>query len=130
MNAPRPITTTTGTQLTNDQNLVSVFQSLPKYAFCTTVGLLAGTISTTLVILLAILAQSMSGPTTIFSLGLVPSGVVAALLGLAISWPMGLATYRLIPSLNHRHDERGMQIIITTGVLTGMLQIILFMFVL
>jgi hypothetical protein len=76
------------------------------------------------------LVQSASGPTVTVSLGLVPFGVIAALVGLAVAWPLGLAAHRVIPSLASSDDERGMQVIITTGVLTSMMQIILFMFVL
>jgi hypothetical protein len=130
MNAPRPISTPTGTQLTNGQSVIHTFQTLPRYTLCTGVGLLAGAIGTILVIVLAILIQSMSGPTATVSLGLVPFGVIAALVGLAVAWPLGLAAHRVIPGLTGSDDERGMQVIITTGVLTSMMQIILFMFVL
>ena len=110
--------------------MINTFQTLPRYALCTGVGLLAGAIGTAFVIVLAILVQSASGPTVTVSLGLVPFGVIAALVGLAVAWPLGLAAHRVIPSLAYSNDERGMQVIITTGVLTSMMQIILFMFVL
>jgi hypothetical protein len=130
MNSPRPISTPTGTHLTNGQGVIDTFQTLPRYALCAGVGLLAGAIGTAFVIVLAILVQSASGPTVTVSLGLVPFGVIAALVGLAVAWPLGLAAHRVIPSLTSSDDERGMQVIITTGVLTSMMQIILFMFVL
>jgi len=98
---------------------------LARHFLCTGLGVLAGTISTTMVILLAVIIQTQT--VAVYSPNILLFAGAAAIAALGISWPLGRVGHRLLPTLSRYSDERGMQVILATGVLTSLLETFLFL---
>jgi hypothetical protein len=97
---------------------------------CTGLGLLSGAISTALVIGLAIVVQLVLMPTAVFMPGMGVFGAAAALMGFMVAVGAGLAGRAGLPNLFDNANGYEMRIITTVGMLTSLVQTILFIYVL
>ncbi len=112
--------------LSKVQAVMIVLRQLPQYLTCAGLGLLGGTGGLTLAIGLTIVVQLLLPPSKIFLPGAIPFIVMAAAIGLGVSWLLSRATYRIFPGLLGDLDEQGLQVTLVFSTFTSLLQTVLF----
>ena len=104
-----------------------LWQRLPGYLVCCAVGMVGGAAGVALTLALAIVVQVMLSPTIIFWPNAIPLAIIAVILGLSVSWLLGLMAHRLFPTMASNTYGQGLQVILVISVLTSLLQVFLFM---
>jgi hypothetical protein len=112
--------------LSKVQAVMIVLRQLPQYVTCVGLGLLGGAGGLTLAIGLTIVVQLLLPPSKIFLPGAIPFIVMAAAIGLGVSWLLGRATYRIFPGLLGDLGEQGLQVTLVFSTFTSLLQTVLF----
>lgn len=118
-------TISTLTNVSSESNQAIGLQRWIRYFLCAGFGLVGGTTGVAIAIGLAVFVQLLLTPTA-FLPGVIGLTVAATLAGLAVSWWINRAGGRILPDLFGRPDERSVQIIMVSSVLTGLLQTFLF----
>ena len=116
--------------ISKEQASVNLLHLSTGYITCVSMGLLFGVLSTALVFSLAIIAQLLWVSNAIFSPGLIPFAITSAVMGLGVSWLFGQVAHRFLPGLFDTVGRPGVAIIAITGLVTSLVQTVLFMFVL
>ena len=115
------------TAISQETDTASFLHQLSQSVFCVGLGALSGMMSTALVIGLLIILQLSLSPTTTFAPHLIVLTVIAALVSLGLSWLFSRVTPSMLPRLLGNISDREIQIIFTIGVLTSLLEMILFL---
>ena len=118
----RPLFTTR----TRVSNAGAMLCQLAQYALCLALGLLGGALGVALAVGLAILIQLRLPPPVAFTPGMVPLMVMAALVGLAVSWLLGQWANHSWPDLATSSRLNGLQVILVASVFTSLAQSLLF----
>ena len=121
-NSYKPLFTTR----TRVSNAGAMLCQVAQYALCVTLGLLGGALGVALAVGLAILIQLRLPPPAVFTPGMVPLMVTAALAGLAVSWLLGWLAHHGWPDLGADLRLNGLQVILVSSVFTSLAQSLIF----
>lgn len=122
-------TTFTSSQTLVTRREITALHRLAQYIICFGLGMIGGAIGTAAAIGLAIIAQLVLFPASTSLPGLIPLNATAIFLGLMISWLLGWAGYRIIPTLSSCYSsEQGTQVILVVGGLVSLLETTLYMY--
>ena len=104
------------------------WQHLPHHTFCAGVGILGGATGVALAIGATIMVQALLPLVVAFYPSAIVLTLMAAMLGLGVSWLLGQGAHRLCPRLFCNCTEQSLQVLLTFSVFTSLLETFLFMY--
>ena len=119
---------TSRTNLADDYASETFFKKLPPYIICTLLGIFSGLTSIAITLGLLSFIQTQLAPQINFSPSALALTGLAAFLSLGTSWLLDKLAQRTFPYFLSSAGDRGVQLIFMLGVLTSLLQGILFLY--